>query len=62
MLKDHGAWIVDETTKQRHPFTPHVTVQKSERMNEGDAIAATRLYIVSQLGGKKLVEAQVKIP
>jgi len=62
VLKNHDAWIVDETTKQRRQFIPHVTAQQSERMQEGDVIAGTRLYIVSQIGGSKLVEAEVEIP
>lgn len=57
VLKSHDAWIVDETTKRRRSYRPHVTEQKSERVHEGDSFLVNRFYVVEQLGGsKKVVE------
>lgn len=57
-LKDQGAWLVDETTKQKRDFRPHITVQKTGRLHEGDVFMCDRLFIVSQRGDYKEIEAE----
>lgn len=47
------AWLVDETTKKRRAFRPHITNQKSGSMHEGDMFICDRLCIVEQKGGFK---------
>jgi hypothetical protein len=60
-LHRQHAWITDETTKRKWPFRPHVTVQKSGRLQEGDSFVCDRLYIVKQLGKHKVVEAAIML-
>jgi 2'-5' RNA ligase len=57
ILKLHQAWLVDETTKHQRPFRPHVTAQKSVRLQEGDNWRCDRLYIIEQKGDHKEVRA-----
>lgn len=59
ILRGHDAWLVDETTKQRRPFRPHVTRQKNQRVHHGESYRCDVLYIVGQKGGCK--EILVKI-
>jgi 2'-5' RNA ligase len=54
-LKSHGAWLVDETTEQRQPYRPHVTVQGGKRLHRGDEFLCGRLCLVEQLGNAKTV-------
>jgi 2'-5' RNA ligase len=43
-----------------HPsYVPHVTVQPSERLHEGDEFTADRLYIIEQKGEYKEVVGEV---
>jgi len=53
VLHAAGSWIVDETTQQKRPFRPHVTVQGSNRLHKGDTVACKTLYIVEQQGEHK---------
>lgn len=46
-------WLVDETTKRRHEFRPHVTTQKSGELAEGQTFKVDKLYIVEQKGDYK---------
>lgn len=61
MLHDHAAWLVDETTKRRWPYRPHVTAQASGRLQEGQTFGCTRVYVVAQQGASKLVAAEVQL-
>jgi hypothetical protein len=58
-LHKKRAWLVDETTKRRYEFRPHVTVQGSHRLKPGDGFSCGRLYIVEQMGDYKKVTAEV---
>lgn len=60
-LKAHGAWLVDETTKRRQTYRPHVTVQGNERLQHGDEFGCDKLYVVEQLGGAKTVSVLVEL-
>lgn len=55
ILKQHSSWIVDESTKAKRSFRPHVTFQQDERLHEGDHFLCDRLYIVEQAGEHKRV-------
>ncbi|HSH18260.1 MAG TPA: 2'-5' RNA ligase family protein [Candidatus Saccharimonadales bacterium] len=62
LLHEHEAWLVDETTKKRRSFRPHVTVQKSGRVHEGDTFLCNALYIVEQKGGgHKEISARIEL-
>ena len=49
-LHKKRAWLVDETTKKPRQFRPHVTVQKSDELTEGQKFKVHKLYIVEQKG------------
>jgi 2'-5' RNA ligase len=53
------AWLVDETTKVRREFRPHVTAQGDKLMQAGDMFACDRLYVVEQKGGYKEIAGEV---
>lgn len=53
------AWLVDETTKKRYSFRPHVTVQGDVRLQDGDTFSCDRLYIVQQKGDYKEITNEV---
>lgn len=53
MTGTRGTWGED--------YKPHVTVQSSERLREGDIWHCDRLYVVAQLGGKNRIEAGVPL-
>lgn len=59
-LHKKQAWLVDETTKRRQEFRPHVTLQKTSELAEGERFQVARLYIVEQKGDYK--EVMVEIP
>jgi 2'-5' RNA ligase len=61
MLHEHAAWLVDETTRVRRPFRPHVTAQRSGRLQDGDAFMCEALYIVEQKGGYKEVVNKIRL-
>jgi 2'-5' RNA ligase len=58
-LHARQAWIVDEADKTRRHFRPHVTAQASGHAHVGDVFLCNRVSIVRQLGGSKLVDAEV---
>ncbi len=60
-LHKKRAWLVDETTKVRRPFRPHVTFQGDTHLHEGDKIYCDRLYIVQQKGDYKEVMAEIRL-
>lgn len=53
------AWLVDETTKVRREFRPHVTVQGSKDMHTGDTFICDRVYIVEQKGDYKEIVREI---
>jgi len=54
-----GAKIIDETTKIKRSFRPHVTFQKEKHLREGDTFVASKLYIVEQKGDHKQIVGEV---
>lgn len=60
-LKDQNAWMVDESTRLKHEFSPHVTDQKTERLEAGDEFWVHGLYIISQQGEYKQIDAEVPL-
>jgi len=59
LLHTYGAWIVDESTKLRREYTPHVTVQQSQGLSTGDTFWCHQLYIIEQKGGHKRIAGLV---
>jgi len=53
------AWLVDETTKKRYDFRPHVTMQGDAHLQDGDTFLCDRLYIVQQKGDYKEITNEV---
>jgi 2'-5' RNA ligase len=58
-LHKKRAWLVDETTKRPHTFRPHVTLQKNDQLQVGEAFQCDRVYIVEQKGDHKAVVGEV---
>jgi 2'-5' RNA ligase len=58
-LHKKRAWLVDETTKVRRAYRPHITFQGDERLSEGGTVFCDRLYIVEQKGDHKTVESEI---
>lgn len=58
-LHKKRAWLVDETTKKKRKFHPHVTDQQGMRLNSGDTFWCDRLYIVEQKGDYKVIESEI---
>lgn len=53
------AWLVDETTKRRREFRPHVTNQGEHELHENDIFYCDRLFIIEQKGEHKEIAAEV---
>lgn len=53
------AWLVDETTKRRYEYRPHVTLQTSGELAEGQTFKVDKLYIVEQKGDYKVITAEI---
>lgn len=60
-LKGRHAWMVDETTKKRRPFRPHVTHQGTLRLQEGDTFRCDKLHIIEQKGAYKEITGEVRL-
>lgn len=60
-LHKKRAWLVDETTKEKHDYHPHVTAQKDVGLGEGEAFLVDTIYVVEQKGEYKEVVAEVKL-
>lgn len=60
-LHKKRAWLVDETTKRRHEFRPHVTVQEGSELDGGKTFRVDRLYIVEQKGDYKEITAEIHL-
>lgn len=61
VIKRHTAWLVDETTKRRREYSPHVTAQKEERLYRGDTFICNAIYIVEQKGSHKISVAKIEL-
>ena len=61
VLHKQHAWIVDEADHTQRSFRPHVTVQRSRRVQEGDQFHCNRLYIISQQGNSKSVDEVIPL-
>lgn len=59
LLKRHSAWLVDESTRTKRQFRPHVTVQASGGLQPGDSFKVDTLYIIEQQGSHKTVAATI---
>ncbi len=59
-LHQKRAWLVDETTKTRHPFRPHITFQNGEKLTDDRQIHCSSLAIVEQRGNYKEVVALIR--
>jgi len=59
-LHKKRAWLVDETTKRRYEFRPHVTAQGDAGLEPGDTFWCDRLYIVEQKGDYKEIVSEVR--
>lgn len=53
------AWLVDETTKIRRGYRPHVTFQQNEQLQPGETFTCDRLYVIEQFGDKKAVVGEI---
>jgi 2'-5' RNA ligase len=60
-LHKKRAWLVDETTKRRYEFRPHVTTQDKLVLQAGEAFQCDRLYIVEQKGDYKEIVSEVHL-
>jgi 2'-5' RNA ligase len=60
-LHKKRAWLVDETTKLRREYRPHVTAQRERRLEQGTVFQCERLYIVEQKGDHKEVVGVVNL-
>lgn len=55
------AWLVDETTKRRHDYRPHVTFQQAGELGAGQTFHVERLYIIEQKGDYKEIVADIRL-
>lgn len=60
-LHAQNAWIVDETTRRRFAYRPHVTRQGNVRVYGGDVIRCQSVCIVEQHGDYKTVVDKVEL-
>jgi hypothetical protein len=60
-LHKKQAWLVDETTKRKQQFRPHVTFQGDNHVKTGDVLVFDAVYIVEQRGSYKEVVAAIPL-
>jgi 2'-5' RNA ligase len=60
-LHKKRAWLVDETTKRKYNFRPHVTTQGERALQPGDKFYINRLYIVEQKGDYKEIMSEIHL-
>lgn len=60
-LHQKRAWLVDETTKRRYEFRPHVTAQGDLLLPAAVSFEIAQLYIVEQKGDYKEIVAEVRL-
>lgn len=58
-LHQKRAWLVDETTKKRYDFRPHVTFQGEEKLTTGDEVRVSELFMVEQCGDYKEIVSEI---
>jgi hypothetical protein len=61
LLYGNHAWLVDHTTKRKFPFRPHVTAQKTGRVQYGDHFTVGTVSLVEQKGDHKEVVGEVRL-
>lgn len=54
-LKEAEAWLVDESTRKKRNFLPHVTDQKNISFPTNEPIICQRVFLVEQFGRYKQV-------
>ncbi len=54
------AWLVDETTKRKYAYRPHVTDQGEMKLGQGETFWCDRLYIIEQKGDYKEIMSEVR--
>jgi 2'-5' RNA ligase superfamily protein len=60
-LKRQQAWLVDETTKRKSAYKPHVTALAGARVHENDSFWCDRLYLIEQTGAYKTVQSEIPL-
>lgn len=60
-LHEQHARLVDETTRKRREYQPHVTVQGTLRLYQGDHFICNAVYVVEQCGGYKEIIGKVEL-
>ena len=58
-LHKKRAWLVDETTKVRRPYLPHITFQGDEHLEEGESVHCGRLYIITRQSDHKRIDSEI---
>ncbi len=58
-LHKKHAWLVDEATKVRQEFRPHITHQGQDMVAANRTFTCDRLYIVEQKGAYKEIAGEV---
>lgn len=61
LLHRQQAWIVDETTRKRRTYQPHITNQQGTQAHDGQAVQVNNLYIIEQQGSHKVVAGKVAL-
>lgn len=61
VLKTHNSWLVDETTRLKRDYRPHVTAQAEERLHEGDRFICSKLHIIEQKGDYKEIVQEINL-
>lgn len=67
-LHDKVLGVINENARNTAPlrfvgknYKPHVTIQKSARLHEGDSFRVDRLHLVVQQGKYKEVESEIRL-
>jgi 2'-5' RNA ligase len=60
-LHKKRAWLVDETTRRKRTFKPHVTYQGDYHLEEGGMLEFRMVYIVEQKGEYKEITAEIPL-
>ncbi|HEX5744485.1 MAG TPA: 2'-5' RNA ligase family protein [Candidatus Saccharimonadales bacterium] len=60
-LHKKRAWLVDETTRTRREYLPHVTYQRGDVLGADRTIYCDRLYVIEQKGDYKEIVAEIPL-
>ena len=60
-LHKKRALLIDETTKKRRQYRPHVTHQNDAALQAGDTFRCDRVYMVQQHGGHKEIVSEIEL-